>query len=83
MKQVIHNQYLFQEVPEGASGFFEHYGILYTNIESKAKFYRKLPDSGNWQIISKASEASPELQKMVIENKMDLETTLILFNQQK
>jgi len=70
MKQINHNGYLLQEVPEGQN-YFHIYGnefrqeIRYNNMVSPGKF-RAVPielPKGNWNIISKADAATEEMAK--------------------
>lgn len=57
------------EVPEGASGFFEHNGYAYTDSLSKKDWYKKLP-KGQWSIAGLASECTEEQAKgLVLANK--------------
>jgi hypothetical protein len=67
MKQVIHNQYLLQEVPEGITdkNVFVHFGVLYSNITYFKNFYKRLPP-GSWQIVARASEATEEIARGIV-----------------
>ena len=74
MKQIIHNQYLLQEVPEGQMYFVIFSNefrqeIRYNKMVSPGKFKAvpiQLPP-GNWQIVARASEITEEQAKGIVE----------------
>ena len=76
MKQILHNKHLLQQVPEGQN-YFDIYGsdvnreVVYYKMVRPVKFEKvsiPLPP-GSWQILCKASDATPDIAREIVEMK--------------